>query len=527
MRIMHNQYIYRNYLKIGNKNMDEFLEDLTSGDIQFRDRWQFELKSDFYLKPTPQASNYGQEFYFFIPNALQINSSTYSKEDFYRDLTHFIRYKTPEFTLEELISKTNELSPFFRLSCLLATEESRETIEQAEIEIKLLGNILRSSVRNRVASLLQPRLSEEKLNTNCLLFCHEIQKVRKAIDELQKQLLSHFINEKLRITCGYLDEFISNTLDYYLTGLLAQLRKKSPAISEESDFAICEQIIFEKTHREAIHHLAIHTEERKDKREEILYRSGLLKKFIMDALMLPTSRESVQERYGHYIGSFSAGIAMLLYILLFIWQGQWFIINSAPFIIITVVAYILKDRIKEGLKTLSYQRALRWFSDYATEIRSSDEKNILGILRESFTFVNEENIPQEIRLVRNREFHAILETYKRPEQVIYFKHNIIMYAPATTKKQRFNALSATLRFNIQDFLTKASDPYHSYMTLDPETKTLLHMRLPKIYHLNIILKNTYTNENQEVVSELKKFRIILDKNGIKEIEQVRGSYERQ
>jgi hypothetical protein len=500
-------------------SMNEFLADLTSGEIQIRDRWQFELKSEFYPRSATQTSTYGQEFYFFIPNALQINSSTYSKEEFYRDLTHFIRYKTPEFSLDELIDPMNERSPFSRLAELISKDECKENVEQAENEIKLLGNILRSSVRNRIAALLALSPQDENLDSDCLQFCLDIQKVRQAVDELQRQLLAHFTSEKLRTTLGYFDEFISNTFDYYLTGLLDELRRRKSAISTETDDVLCEAIVREKKHREAIHHLVLHRHEQKDRRDEILYRSGLLKKFIMDALMLPVSRESVQERYGHFIASFSAGIAMLIYILLFVWQGQWFIINSAPFVIITVVAYVLKDRLKDGLKTLSFQRALRWFSDYATEIRSPDEKKIFGKLRESFTFVDETEIPQDILTTRHREFHTVLETFKRPEQIIYFKRRITMFA-FPSKKERFNALNILLRFNIQDFLIKASNPYHTYSTLDPETKSLLHIRLPKVYHLNIILKNTFANENNEPIEELKKFRLILDKNGIKQIEHV-------
>lgn len=499
--------------------MNEFLEDLKSGEIQFRDRWQFELKSEFYPRSSTHSSTYNQEFYFFIPNALQINKSTYSKEEFYQDLTHFIRYKTPEFTLEELIDPQNELSPFTRLNLILQKEECRDTIEQAENEIKLIGNIIRSSVRDRIAYILSLSPYDDDLNQECLSFCHDIQKTRKSIDSLQKQMHAHFTNEKLRITCGYFDEFISNTLDYYLTGLLEELRLRKHNLSSESDKALCDTIIREKKHREVIHYLVLHQQDSKDRRDEILYRSGLLKKFIMDALMLPSTRASVQERYGNIIASFSAGIAMLLYILLFVWQGQWFIINSAPFVIITVLAYILKDRLKESLKTLSFRRALRWFSDYDTEIRSPDEKKILGSLRESFTFVDESSIPEDIRKTRHHEFHTVLETFKRPEQVIYFKRSITMYAKPN-KKERFDALNILLRFNIQDFLSKASNPYHVYSTLDPETQSIIRMRLPKVYHLNIILKNTFANENNEPITELKKFRLIIDKNGIKQIEQL-------
>jgi hypothetical protein len=296
------------------------------------------------------------------------------------------------------------------------------------------------------------------------------------------------------------------------------LRQKS-VLSNSADQAICQLILQEKRHHEEMHYPTIQLSNQTEN-NHILYRSGLLKKFVMDALMLSINRESVKEQYGSVIASSSAAIAMLAYLLLFIWQGNWFVINSAPFIILTVVAYVLKDRLKEALTTLSYQRAFRWFSDFTTHIRSPDEKQIIGELKESFAFVGESTVPQEILKVRNLGFHSILETFKRPEQIIYFKRTVKIFSHDEEEHKRRRALSIVLRFSIREFLEKASDPYHTFTTLDPHTQELVHLRLPKVYHLNLILKSSYLDAQDQLKTEISKFRLILDKNGIKEIEEV-------
>ncbi len=61
------------------------------------------------------------------------------------------------------------------------------------------------------------------------------------------------------------------------------------------------------------------------------------------------------------IGSLAAGIAMTLYILLFIWQGSVFVINSQPFILFTIFIYVLKDRLKDEIKNVSMKQALDGF----------------------------------------------------------------------------------------------------------------------------------------------------------------------
>lgn len=482
--------------------MNEFLDDLKSGEIQFRDRWQFELKSEFSPSRAFKESDYIQEFYFFIPNALQINRENYSKEDFYRDLTNFVRFKTPTFSLEALIDENNSFSPYIVLSkLLLQTDNDTQVIE----EMKLLGNVFRSAIRDRVVKLLEEE-DTPQLSMQLKQFCDEIDLVKEKIFALDDKYPKRFKNETIATTFRYLQEFINNTIDFFLTNLLDELRTHKTPLEKEVELQVCDAILATKT--KPLNRL---------NSDEILYRRGLLKKFFLDALLLPVKRASIQEKYGHYIAALSAGIAMLVYILLFVWYGQEFVINSEPFIILTVVTYILKDRLKEFLKSISYQRAFKIFSDYTTMILSPDEKKTLGDMRESFAFINEEEIPKEIFNIRNREFHKMMPLFQRPEKVIYFKRGVKLFTDYFKESQPFHALNLLLRFNIQNFIEKASDPYHQYAILEPETLEILHKKLPKVYHLNVILKNSFAREK----SEFKKYRIILDKDGIKYIEHLK------
>lgn len=478
--------------------MNEFLEELKSGEIQVRDRFQFELKSNFYPKSDSIDNHYTQEFYFFVPNALQINPETYSKDDFYSDLSNFIRLKTPEFTLEELSTGKRADNHFVIL------ESGTLNSQDQEVELKLLGNIIRSSLRERVSFLLSlSEISEEQIERLC--------ECLKGIRIRFNALLTHL--NQVGITAGYVDEFISNSFDFYLSGFLNELRKSDSKLTSKSDETLC-RLILEESHRISLkraHRSSV---------EEILYRSSLLKKFVMDALLLPVNRSSVQERFGSVIAGFAAGIAMLAYLLLFIWQGSIFVINSIPFVAITVVAYILKDRLKDALKSLSYQRAFHWFSDYSTEVQSPDERYILGEMKESFTYIPLVQVSEEIKEMRMRDFHTVLETYKRPEQILYLKREVKMFSLSEKNLRGCSALNILLRFHLQKFLEKADDPYHDYLSLDPTTYVLMETQLPKVYHLNIILKNSFEDVEGRKKIEIKKFRIILDKNGIKQIEHV-------
>jgi len=506
--------------------MDSFIKELEIGDIHLRDLWQFELKSEFFPLSTFKKNTYTQEFYLFIPNSLQMNEETYNKSQFYRDQTNLIRYKTPEFQLKDLYDKNNDKSPLFRLSSLRHLIPDVKNLPIVEDELKLLGNIIRSALRERIRTLteklrqVQMKKNEEKLYGEVKSFCEDLEKLRKYYLEMQSEFLEKWSSETMQNHFLYLDEFISNSINYYLTGYLERLRKAKLSNLQKMTTILGEVLAQEKGHRKKILQEPAITDENSVENEFILYRSGLLNKFILDALLLNTTRSSLLKRFRNLVGSISAGIAMLFFFVLFVWQGEVFIINSIPFILITVFLYIIKDRMKEGLKTLSYRQFAQWFSDYITDIRSSDDRYTLGRMTESFSFVGEEKLPKEITRIRNREFHAVLEAFKRPEHVIYYKKKITMFQQSRSADARRNALNIIFRFNISQFLRKADDPIHEYVTVAPQSLQFIRAHLPKVYHLNIIMKNTYIEENKQTKIVLKKFRVVIDKNGIKRIEHV-------
>lgn len=512
--------------------MNTFVKELESGEIHQSDRLQFELKSEFIPLIADRVSIFAQELYIFIPNSLQINPSTYSKEQFYRDETHFIRYKTPPFTFRRLIDPENALSPINCIRKRLSVMEEEGEKREIEDELKLLGNIARSALRDRVIILVRQlengTAKEQPIGfcEQCIKLRDEVVAFREAYGALKEEALGRCLDEKLNTYFVYIDEFLSNTIDYYFSGLLYKMRSYRNPDFAGADAVIVAEIIKEKADRTSITVEPEEVDEGSIASEEVFYRRGLLKKFVIDALLLNTSRSSPDLALQNIVGSLAAGIAMLFYFLFFIWQGQVFVINSEPFIIATVLLYILKDRLKEVLKSISYRLAFRWFSDYTTKIRSPKGDVILGALKESFSFIDVKKLPEEIISVRNREFHVVLEDFRRPESVMHYKQTIEMEPKSHTALGRRNSLNVIFRFNISHFLDKADDPYHSYVSLDEATGDSIVMRLPKVYHLNIIMKNHYMHEDGTFHDELKKFRLIIDKDGIKRIDHITGNLYR-
>jgi hypothetical protein len=502
--------------------MNGFWNDLYYEDIHVRDNLQFELETDFAPLRNVKQNISTQEFYFFIPSALQIDTYTYTKEQFYKDRTNLIRYKTPEFSLHDLINPHNSQSPLIRIEGMKTDALTPETIDVIQEELKLLGNVVRSALRTSVRTLLQTLTSEEKdgLLEESNDFCESVVEFRKVFSRVQTDCLTYW-SEDPAYTFMYVDEYISSSIDYYLTGFLEYIRASKAENIHELDQKLCGIIAHEKKYRQE-HFQELNELENEDPaaKERVLYHKGLLNKYVLDVLLLNLERTAWAQKYGNMIAMLAAGIAMLVYVLLLFMNMSRLGVNSLPFLLFTVVIYVLKDRIKDSLKALFHRNALRWVSDYTTQIRSPSGQRVLGKLKEIFSFVDEEAVPEDILHLRQTAFNTDVKLFKRRETVFYYKKEMELGSDEELIRARRHKLHNVFLFNIHPILEKASNPFESYLSLDPDTMEIRQEVLPKVYHLNIVIKHTTSDPDLQTQVSLKKFRLIIDKTGIKRVETV-------
>ena len=499
------------------------IADLLNHEIRVRDRDEFELKLEFLADESLVENVYAQEFYFFIPGALQINRRTYKKAHFYRDVTSLVRFKTPSMSIDQLLDPERRRSPYNQVLRLLAADDSDSDLLIEEL--KLTANVIRSYVRNVAGKVLRelnkPNSDWERIQRKTEGLLREIAALRKALAMTKREMHQSDHWKPLVYHLEYVDEFVSLITENHLTYLLKELQ----ASEEESARVLVEAvkacILNEVEHREQEAYTSKYYKDPEKKTEYRIYRRGLLKKYVMSVLQLRVQRHQVLERYTHLVGAVAAGLAMLFYLVLLVWWGEGFLFNSMPFILLSVVLYILKDRLKELVKMEFFKQASKWFPDYSIDIRVEDEEPQVGTLTEYWTFLPKRRLPEMIRKRRNRDFHTELEKAKRVEKVFYYRRELTLFSEHLARRMRRFHINNLLRFNLQTFTRKASSAYQDGIQLNPETGELEEVRCPKVYHVNVVMKTLYREKKGEQKTNLKEFRIVLDKNGIKRIETVR------
>lgn len=503
--------------------MGNSLREFSEGEIEVRDRLQFELKSEFFIHPHLKQNIYKQEVFIFIPSPLQINPQTYSKEQFYLDQTTLIRYKTPSMTLSDLANANYSPSPLNRLQQFLDQSASDLSPTHAADELKLFGSIFKAAIRKRVKNMMTNRKQFKPQERENLIhsfdsLCSEISSVCFKYRQLQETVQTYLKDSQLVVYFKYVDEFISTTISEYLLALLKEFRSLKEPLPL-ADKKICELLLNEQSYRKKTNIPPKKPDKHSFAKESILYRQGLLNRFVLESLTLKNTRFSLEEKHRNILGALAAGIAMFVYMILFVWNPLSFGFNSLPFVALAVFLYILKDRIKEGFKNLYYQQAPHWFPDYSTEIQNFKGFNV-GQLKENFGFIQLSQLPEEFLKIRNDHFHKELPALQRHESIIQFKREMLLYHSTKHTEERRRELATIFRFNIHRFLQNASDALEPHQTLDPETHQILESSLPKIYHLNLIIRNSSLQDDLQPKEEIKAFRVVVDKKGIKRVENI-------
>jgi len=507
--------------------------DIFDSKIRLHDRHRFEIKLDLELPPSHTV--YELESYFFVPRALNIGPSTYTKEDFYNNNQRYIRFKTPKISLSKLCDPKLSTSPLNRvtenLSRILSGSKDPGLVNAAYDEFKLLGCVIRGEVRDHVKIFMAGLETYTPLpgETGRRMFVGEglssfladLKYLSGRINALKTDVMDPVVPVKLKETFSFFDEYLSLIMEEYLTSLLEAMRRNTAALA---DFKALEEelaalVVSQSQYRAAMNYPSVLKEG--ENNEVIIYRRGVLKKFISSVLYLKPELEEWRTLTQVVFG-LAAGLAMLFAVLATIYAQNRYTINSVPFVLIIVTSYIFKDRIKDWLKLLFSKNLTRWFSDREIKILDPDSSKKIGVLKEAFTFISERAVPPDISRLRKIDNITSIDEDGKPERVFKYKKEITLYPEKILgAHERRKGLNDIMRFNITDFITQADDSRVNYPYADPATGRIRIVVCSRVYHMNMVIKYSYADAHGRKKVHYDRIRIVLNKEGLVRLEEVK------
>lgn len=508
------------------ENLD--FRKLEESRVERHDRYNFEAKIDYLIQETQEKkTSYLLEFYLFIPKVLQINKKTYDKEEFFLDLNNRIRFKTPEMTFKGLINEKNDLSPLNIIREEIEKIEfgkiSQEVKTRIERELRLLACMIKVLLRDQISYFL---CNYNRLQKTCNVselvreFLQKLNKFQDHFNSLRDKFLIAQIPFKLKEAFQFCQEYISLQVEKWITHLLDYLGDELEKDVRESIIDIIER---EQRRRENLNKRSM-IELNDSGNETFSYYKGILKKYVQGVLYLEKKVNDPKSPLSQVLYSIAEGVAMFFSLFLTFAIVSNFIEYSLPFILGVIVVYMLKERLKDNAKLISDKVLGLVFPDKRHEIIDEFYQQKIGLSKEMVSFLEGENIPSEILKIRRSSNQSPLEEKGKPEKVLSYRQKITLLnreiEEIHTKK---SSLTNIIRFNTRDFLKYMDDPYEPISRWNSKKSELASLDISNVYHLNVIYKLTSFKGTKDEEVYFDKFRIILDQNGIKRVEDAQFS----
>ena len=255
----------------------------------------------------------------------------------------------------------------------------------------------------------------------------------------------------------------------------------------------------------------------------LLYRWNVLKKYVESDLFLSVDKRKSGVIAEQVYYSIAAGLSMIFATAVTFTFQQKYGNFTMPLFVALVVSYMLKDRIKELVRSaFASNRKLRYF-DNKTILKVKDI--VIGRSSEGFDFLPQEKVPQHIMEVRNRSVIVDVENKLNQESILFYRNLIELKGErlASTSEYEIDGINKIVLFNFSSFIKKMDNPQVLYPYVrtqqtsgdDGKGIELSSILVNKIYYINFIFQFTCNGE-----VSYHRYRVMMNRDGILGLEQL-------
>lgn len=446
------------------------------------DRFSVEFKMGFLTDRTMEENDFTVGMWLFVPDSLDITPTTFTKNEFYRCVKSNVRLVTPQFALGEIVG--GKAVPLQNVR--------NASGQEYPFQVKMFAGITKSALRNERNRI--EASDETQGRALCLKYISDC----KAI-----------LDEYFGLPSGKVHEFCGEFICNCMMKETAILMKRGMMCDELAGFAA-----YLNGCRESRGYPSVREGDREGN-SSYVHRSGVLKKFVESQLYLrtPKKRDGIIVEQAYF--SLAAGLAMLFAtIVAWIFQRKFGNLTW-PLFIALIISYMMKDRIKDLMRYYFAHRVSDRYFDNKAVI--SYKGHSIGWLKEAMDFVPPVKVPDDIRSLRNRIHLFEAEDFVDAEKVILYRKKVRLNRSRLEENTvyDFSGINDIIRLQVRPFLRKMDDPEVKLNFVDGEGR-LNETVCDKNYYLNMVFQYRHGSD-----CELKRYRITLNRDGIKSIDEIR------
>ena len=478
---------------------------------KIHDKFTLEFKAGFNAETSQTNKKYSDflmNTWIFVPNSLDINKAKYSKDDFYRDIKSSVRLITPSYQLHELANETSSFphDNLLKHSLKIGDTESNNELLHA---LKMYCAIVKSATRDAFKAIASCKDADQMRNM-AEAFLSDAPKAIERYRDIYNALDVNTIEKNLAQAFSYGDEFLSNILEQYGYRLRDFMRLQHPTAYQVLESRFKEVLQSEKAYKQAKGYLCVKSD---DDNTEFVFHASLLKKFAESDLFLEANKSQSTFLIEQILYSAAAGVAMIFATVASFFFQQRYGNFTFPFLVALVISYMFKDRLKDWLRVLFASRVSPKIYDTKTKFRINEQE--IGWSKDSFDFVSNEEIPDEVLHARARS-PLFTQASGEDEKIILYRKKVRLFRKQLDIASPFplEGINDHIRFNVTEYLRKMDNPRIPLLGAW-EDQNYAVLTGAKSYFLHFVIQCVYDGQ-----TEYKHIAVICNREGILDVKDV-------
>ncbi|MCX6182124.1 MAG: hypothetical protein NT150_09375 [Bacteroidetes bacterium] len=464
------------------------------------DKFQFDIVLKYPFHSNMEKEKYKVKLYYFLPRNLLIDRYNYREEDFLKDVQNLLHFSVPLKSKQELICDAAFSIRHIEEIIFQSAEnrDDQEMLQNFEFTVKLFV----VSFKEWAVDYL--RRAQRGEVVNYLEFINDAKEIWDEFRKLKEMLINlNFVKHRMNVFL-YADEYICIFL---LSFSYQHIRVRDEQILK--DF-IRETLEYQELCK---YESMVEPE---GENENVMYRSSTFRKYFLNGMFLrPKVNHKEINRNREYAFAIGAAVAMIFATGVAFYFQQVYGQISFMFFMSLVVGYILKDRIKEWVRDYAAEKMKGKMYDMKYELFSDNKKNV-GYRTQRLSFLKEKAVPEEILNFRRSNKIMDIESEGIGQNIMLFEKHTNLYSVEIEKlfdKIGINEITDILRFNVMGFTKNMEeadrDLYYMY------EETIKKVKADRVYHINLVFQFDGPDD-----THMKRYRLVMNKKGIKRIEEI-------
>ena len=472
-----------------------------------------------------KVSHFRTEVYFLVPEQLSIRLDERGRKSLLDDTRTNTRFAVAHMSLSLLADQKHRDNPIQHIISHIEHPKKIGVVPVRRIvyELRTFGNLytvqLKETIR-MVRHVLSTQSSVADCNTLGKQTVSDVKKALALFRELRATFLDPAIPQEVRDAHALADEYIGDQTVRHMLGL-------SNIVAREEGLSKLHSQVRKLLSRELTYQTkrgySVVRSDTIDPRdmlalEKLIVRESRLKKWVQSVLYLDTTESGTSRRVQHMVAGVAAALAMSVGVLASVYADMVFSQHSTPWALLVVGAYIVRDRIKEVVRSTLVRYVPVAVSDRTRILKDPDTEERVGRNRLAIRSVDPRHVPQR----PGQRGHDEILTETVPHEALLFATTMRLKGRSLLEShQRVNGVVDIMRIRLDKWLRDMDAPTKGVrLFVDGDGLTVVGRRT---YRIRVAVRLVSGNEQ---VGQVRFWTVVLSREGLVRIEAVHATTTR-